>query len=523
MNQPVHNLTRTVESRMKCALTSARMVGFEWDLDTGRVEVYGAVAELFGSATDHIEQFFHVIHPDDRPAIDRAVRAARDHGTYNAEYRITRPDGSTRWLCSAGAAERDPSGRAVRITGLTRDVTDEKQSEQQLKSINETLEQRVALRTAELHRRTEQLRLVAAELIQTEQRERRRLAQVLHDNLQQLLVAGRMRIGRLVRRAPDPRVAADAQQVDQLIAEAIDASRSLTIELSPPILYEAGLVAALDWLARQMQEKHGLDVELRVEDTPEPRTQEVRILLFMAVRELLFNVLKHAGTHHARLIADTADGQVRLAVEDRGVGFDLATLDHAASGETRSGFGLFSVRERVQLLGGSFEIRSSRGAGTRSVISMPVDAGIAAPPAPPTPQASAAAPHQPAPAHPHAPEGSRLRVLLADDHATVREGLAGLLREQPGIEVIGEAENGARAVELARALCPDVIVMDVTMPVLNGVEATRRITRICPGVRVVGLSMHEREDMAAEMINAGAATYLTKGIHFDTLIAAIRG
>ena len=116
----------------------------------------------------------------------------------------------------------------------------------------------------------------------------------------------------------------------------------------------------------------------------------------------------------------------------------------------------------------------------------------------------------------------KIRVLLVDDHAVLRAGMASLLNEEPDIEVVGEAWDGQMAVELAVELQPDVILMDVTMPRLNGIEATRRIVARLPQTWIIGLSMHDQESMALAMRTAGAKAYLSKDGRCETLIAAIR-
>jgi DNA-binding NarL/FixJ family response regulator len=115
----------------------------------------------------------------------------------------------------------------------------------------------------------------------------------------------------------------------------------------------------------------------------------------------------------------------------------------------------------------------------------------------------------------------KIRVLLADDHRIVRQGFAALIRSDEEVEVVGEAANGAEAIELARLLLPDVVVMDVSMPKMNGIDATRWLTTNLPRVRVIGLSMHEDEPVALAMREAGAVAFVTKDGPSAALMAAI--
>lgn len=430
--------------------------------------------------------------------------------------RVTK-SGEERFVSLMISPVKDDHGRPVAAVTVARDITERKHAEDQLRALNETLEQRVAERTAEAEYRAAQLRALAAELTDADQRDRRRLAQTLHDHLQQLLVAARLKLGPLRRRA-DNSLRRGLDQVDNLMVEAVDASRSLTIELSPPVLYDGGLVAAFEWLGRHMLEKHGLEISIRTEVHAEPDAEGVRLLLFQMVRELLFNVVKHGRTDHASVeLRRTDDGVLKIVVRDEGAGFDTAKI---SGRETTGGFGLFSIRERLEPLGGSMEIESAPGRGTRVTILIPVA------------QVSAIAledeslPYRAgASRDDNRPAGNsgRVRVLLADDHEILREGLASLLWEEPDIELVGQAGDGLTAVEMALRTRPDVVLMDITMPRMNGIDATRRITAELPGVRVIGLSMHEKQDMAEAMREAGAEAYLPKGGSSETLIAAIRG
>lgn len=385
-------------------------------------------------------------------------------------------------------------------------------SEERLRQLNQTLEAQVAERAAEAEQRASQLRALAMELINAEQGERRRVAQLLHDSVQQRLAAAKLRLSMAQGEVREAAVAGQIQQACELIDESMEESRSLTSQLSPLVLYELGLPAALVWLGQWMHEQHGLAVEVEAAPDAEPGSEETAALLFQAVRELLFNVAKHAGVTTARVILDSADGCVRITVEDLGKGFSPAA--GAAIGASTGGFGLFTIRERLACVGGRLTIDSAPGRGARVTLLAPARA-IAGPQV--GPAASCAGPVADGVASPRT-----IRVLLADDHPIVRGGLAALLRDYPDIDVIAEAADGQTAVELARQLWPDVVIMDVSMPRMNGIDATRLIVSELPGVRVIGLSMHGQEQIAASMRRAGAVAHLHKGGPPDVLIAAIR-
>jgi len=374
-------------------------------------------------------------------------------------------------------------------------------SAEDIRQINRRLEERAA-----------QLRALASELTLTEQRERRRLAQVLHDHLQQILVAAKMQLGRVGHKAKDEGIARSLRQVGDLLDQCIAESRALTVELSPPVLFDRGLEGGLEWLVRWFWEKHKLPVVLDLDSGIEPADEGTRVFLFQAARELLFNTVKHARARSAQVrLARLARDRLQLTVTDDGQGFDPANVNPGTSG----GFGLFSIRERLELSGGRLEVLSAPGQGSRMTIEVCV--GRAAP------AAKAALSGSPASGATAQTEIAALRVrtLLADDHAILREGLAGILREHPEVELVGEAKDGQEAVEMALATRPDVILMDITMPHLNGIEATRRVTSELPQVRVIGLSMHEDADMAAAMLRAGAVAYLRKDTASSTLVETI--
>jgi light-regulated signal transduction histidine kinase (bacteriophytochrome) len=223
----------------------------------------------------------------------------------------------------------------------------------------EELEKRVA-------QRTEQLRALVIELEAVEDRERRQIARDLHDDLGQTLAAARIRLSGL---CTDERaeVGAAARAVDELILRANESIRSLAAQLAPAVLQDLGLSAALEWLGEEIEGTFGLRVTVVDDGQPKPLAQESRAILYRAVRELLINVAKHAGTDMAIVHAESLGGAVVVRVSDRGCGYDVA---RAMSGVQRRN-GLVSVRERLSLIGGSVEIRSSSGAGTVATLTAP--------------------------------------------------------------------------------------------------------------------------------------------------------
>ncbi len=295
-----------------------------------------------------------------------SIRRVLAGETVRFENRGTLPDGDEWFADVALVPHRAPAGAVVGAYVVAADITPLKRAEAALRDLNRSLEARVAERTAQLEEQAARLRLLAAELTDSELRARRRLAEVVHDHLQQLLVAARMRLAAAARLAGDEAARRMLDDTGQILGDAIDVSRSLAVELQPPVLFERGLAAALRWLAGWVREQHGLELALSIHEGVEPADEGTRALLFTAVRELLFNVVKHAGVQRARVVMRSARGGcVRVAVIDAGRGFAVD------DGMSRGGFGLFSIGERLRALGGDVTVRSRPGAGTRVDLLLP--------------------------------------------------------------------------------------------------------------------------------------------------------
>lgn len=432
----------------------------------------------------------------------RNLKAGETISSFESQ-RLTRDGGVLDiWLTAAPVV--NSAGKVEAFATVERDITDRKRAEKELKTLNEALE-----------KRAEQLRFLASELTLAEQHEQHRLAQILHDGLQQILVGAKFQVALLEHNKDVPQVAA---AVTNLIDEAINTSRSLTAELGPPILHRAGLIPGLKWLVDWMNAKYGFRVDLAVPETLEQLPESVFILLFQAARELLFNVVKHAGVKSAHVEVKGAEGFIQLIVEDKGAGFDTSTL---TAGTNPKGIGLLSLRERLNMLGGSMDIDSSPGSGSRFLITMPYSL--------PTEEILRAT-HRKQETFSRIAEFLKIEgdglpkigVLLADDHTIVRQGLANLIKAEQDMEVVGEASDGESAVKIARKMQPDVVLMDINMPGMNGIDATRIIHQELPMVRVIGLSMFREGEQAAAMREAGAADYIDKSGPSDALLSAIR-
>ncbi len=464
--------------------TMMRMLGYD-----SREELMGHRSTDFYVCPELRQELMHLLQ--------------RDGIVQAHEAQLRRKDGSTLYALGHAVLLRNDQTGEPYIQGIAIDITRRKQVEEELRELTRTLESKVAQRTAELRRRARQLHKIMIELSETEDRERRRLAQILHDDLQQQLAGARFHVELLKSRVKNDASLQDmAAQIDQMLEEAIGKSRSLSHELSPVVMHHGDFVRVLQWLAQDVRSKHGLDVQVQAGSEVQVESDAVKSLLYRTAQELLFNVAKHAQTKAACVRVRQRGACIGLLVSDRGRGFDPQEI-----GETVA-FGLLSIRERVELLKGRMKIKSAPGRGSRVSIVVPTGTRIME-------EVEQGDKQQ-------RPSGQAMRVLLADDHEIVRQGLTSLLQEERAIEVVGEAATGQEAVDMASHLKPDVVVMDATMPGMDGAEATRRIKKDQPQARVVALSMHKEPEMVERMYRAGADAYILKTAPSAELLTAIR-
>ncbi|MEJ2642821.1 MAG: sensor histidine kinase [Desulfosarcinaceae bacterium] len=274
-----------------------------------------------------------------------------------------------------------------------RSVSIQRRVQETLAASNDELEAKVKDRTLKLSRANDKLRLeirehynterkllqyqkqlrrVTSELLLTQEKERRRIATDIHDRIGQALAVAKIQLGALQAMLVDPSQIAPVGEVRQLITQTIKDTRTLTFELSPPVLYELGLQAAIEWLAENIQNQGNLTVHVTGNSNTEKLDANRRAFLFRAVRELLFNAVKHADAKHITVRIDNAPEQVEILVCDDGRGcipFEIAPRD----AKKEPGFGLFSIREQLHYYGGNLEFESDPGKGAKATIRMPLE------------------------------------------------------------------------------------------------------------------------------------------------------
>jgi PAS domain S-box-containing protein len=264
---------------------------------------------------------------------------------------IRHRDGSVTPVLYNATVYRDEAGEVIGVFAAARDITERLKMEERLRRSNK------------------HLRTLASELLMAEESERRRISVDLHDNVSQSLAVAKLRLDALLDQARECDMIGPIREVRKLIDESIQQTRALMTELSPSVLYELGFEPAVEWLTEQVRTKHGIAVRFESDLRNRRLDQDVQILLFQAVRELLINVVKHAKAIEASISIREFGDHLRIMVRDDGVGFDVSRIDAGVDAE--GGFGLFSLRERLQYFGGRLKVTSRSGKGTFVTVEIP--------------------------------------------------------------------------------------------------------------------------------------------------------
>jgi PAS domain S-box-containing protein len=301
---------------------------------------------------DRGKRAYEIFAEEDRARLRKNIdRIMKGRKLGLGQYVCLRKDGSTFPAFVHGNAILDDEGNPMGLRGVLVDISAQKQAEEEILTYQKHLS------------------TLASELSLAEERIRRHTAVELHDSVAQILAFTKMKLGVIRKSAPGHSLTNSVDEVISLVEEAIANIRGIISELSSPILYDMGLVSAVEWLVQRMRQSHGLDIELIKDREPGPLAPDIKILLFQIVRELLVNVAKHANASKTIVKMETERLLHRIHVEDDGRGFDADNLTHE---EGIPHFGLFSIRVRLESMGGRFRIKTSPGNGTSATLTIPL-------------------------------------------------------------------------------------------------------------------------------------------------------
>ena len=223
---------------------------------------------------------------------------------------------------------------------------------------------------AEIWEYQDMLKRLSSDLILAEEAQRRHLAIVLHDHLGQSLAMAKIKMAGLLKSVTDPELHAKLKAINTDIADAVKQTRSITYELSPPVLHELGLIEALEWRLEKVKLEHNIVTSYKHNLKNVRLRSEQEVILFRSVDEILKNVVKHSDATNVSITADATRYSFSLCVADNGKGFDTSIL--TPEQRPSDSFGLFSIKERIEYLGGVLDIQSEQGGGTMVILNVPV-------------------------------------------------------------------------------------------------------------------------------------------------------
>lgn len=366
------------------------------------------------------------------------------------------------------------------------------------------------------------LRQLSGKLMQAQDDERRRIARDLHDITGQKLASLSMLLSqtlRMQKHCCDP-------EVQSVLNECLDDTRQVTNEirvlsylLHPPLLDELGLASAVQWYAQGYEARTGIKVHVDIRKGFPRLATDAEVGLFRIIQEALTNVHRYAGSRKAEVKIRAAQGHVTLTVRDFGKGMpaDMARRLNSQSGTP--GVGIRGMRERVRQLAGILEIASDPGHGTTLTATLPTfqTQGEERPEENGVGQTSGATPDEA-----KTDSSARARILIADDHEVLRRGVRTILEREGSWEICGEATNGQEAVEKTVTLKPDLVILDINMPLLNGVAALARMKQNHSLAKVLMFTVQESEQMMNETLDAGAQGFVSKARAGDDLVVAVK-
>jgi len=377
--------------------------------------------------------------------------------------------------------------------------------------LTEVVDANEALRVTETS-----LRQLSARLLQLQDEERRRIARDLHDVTGQKIAVLSMSLDRLARLTEQrkPEAKETIKESRDLVSQIGEEIRTLSYLLHPPLLDECGLASAVHWYAEGFQKRSAIKLEVEV-DADLPRLpSEAETTLFRVVQESLTNVHRYSGSPAAKIRISKNSGEVQLEIIDYGHGIKSGTAQAKLDGQAPLGVGIPGMRERLHQLGGELNVDFGTS-GTRVVATLPIKKSVESDVEGAEDQTSLSFAMRSA-------EDARRRILIADDHELMRRGLRGLLESHDEWAVCGEAVEGSEAVRKSTELKPDLVIMDVNLPGLSGIEAAQQIRIEREAAKILFFTVHDSDEIIREIIEVGALGYVAKSRASQDLIEAVR-
>ena len=386
--------------------------------------------------------------------------------------------------------------------------------------LTELVEANEALKSNE-----ESLRQLSARLLQIQDEERRHIARDLHDITGQKLAVQAMALsGVLTRHSgelhPDSQQALSESIV--LNKEVSAEIRTLSYLLHPPLLDELGLSSAAKWYAAGFTNRTGILIDVDIPSDLKRLSPDAEVAIFRVLQESLTNVHRYSESTKARIRISTSGDKIKVEIEDFGKGIPEAKSSSTQGSVERLGVGIQGMRERMRQLGGKLEITSSSKVGTKVTATIPLSGSKVA-----IPMQSANGRITPTSVLGNEMSGSlrspvRKRILIADDHEMLRRGVRNTLQTEPDFEICGEAVDGQDVIEKVKELHPDLVILDINMPVLNGLAAVRQILRLQPQTKILVFSVHDSDQTVQEIHAAGAHGFVSKGKEAQDLLRVVR-
>jgi two-component system CheB/CheR fusion protein len=372
---------------------------------------------------------------------------------------------------------------------------------------------------SEKKRQTEALRRLSTYSMRVQDDERRRIARDLHDITGQKLALQSMNLAQMLRKLHDnPGVLSIARECQSLTDQISSEIRTLSYLLHPPLLDELGLSSALHWYAQGFESRTGIRVTVDVPSDLMRLSPETEVTLFRVVQESLTNIHRYANSPTAIIRVNVDAEEMTLEIIDHGKGMEVNAVAPEFFSAERPGVGIQGMRERMRQLSGRLEIASVPNRGTRVIATLPLE-GLVHEEAPATDENSAASQTS---TELQAQAAPSARLLIADDHEIMRQGVRTLLASEVNWEICGEAVNGREAVEKTAQLSPDLVILDLNMPVLDGLAALREIVAKRPSAKILVLTVHDSESIIHEIFTAGAHGCLLKSQTAKDLVSAVK-